>query len=215
MSISYADVAKLLSEIGVVKFGGFKLRIHQTNPDAPLSPYYLSFRRLPRGPLDDYYIGKLTKTLYDFASSLGLRFDAVSGVPNAGDPFAAVLAGLANVPLIQLAKHDEGEERHIVGVVPERRQVLPRSRVLLIDDLITHGDTKREAVLVLREAGCIVTDTLVFVDREQGGFEELARESVAVRAIWRISELFRFYRELEMINEETYRKAVLYLEANR
>jgi len=33
--------------LGKIKFGAFKLKLHEKNPDAPLSPIYIDLRNLP------------------------------------------------------------------------------------------------------------------------------------------------------------------------
>ena len=37
-------IANRLVEVGAVKFGAFKLKLHRTKPDAPLSPHYFDYR---------------------------------------------------------------------------------------------------------------------------------------------------------------------------
>ena len=60
------DFALRLHEIGAVKIdtrldGGFKLKLHEKNPDAPLSPFYLNIRMQGHkdGPLTRHDIGTL------------------------------------------------------------------------------------------------------------------------------------------------------------
>ncbi len=36
----YTDVADIILERGAFKFGAFKLKLHEKNPNAPLSPFY-------------------------------------------------------------------------------------------------------------------------------------------------------------------------------
>ena len=42
-------------------------------------------------------------------------------------------------------------------------------RVLLIDDLVTTGLTLKKAAEAVRAEGGVVTDAVVFLDREEGG----------------------------------------------
>ena len=49
----------------------------------------------------------------------------------------------------------------------------PGETTLLVDDLITRGDSKLEATVPLEAAGLEVRDILVLIDREQGGLEEV------------------------------------------
>jgi hypothetical protein len=43
-------LALALFDVGAIKFGDFRLRLHEENPDAPLSPVYLDLKVLRRFP---------------------------------------------------------------------------------------------------------------------------------------------------------------------
>jgi uridine monophosphate synthetase len=53
----------------------------------------------------------------------------------------------------------------------------------LIDDLITKGQSKLEAIALLEDAGLKVKDILVLVDREQGGVEGLDARGYTVHSV--------------------------------
>jgi len=88
-------------------------------------------------------------------------------------------------------------------------------RVLLIDDLVTQGHSKIEAVKLLRSYGLTVDDALVILDREQGGREDLAAIGIALHAAWQISELLHLYWGQDIITLEKYAEVLLYLEENK
>ena len=44
------QVADTLFDLGVIKFGAFRLKLHEKNPDAPLSPIYVNLRLLRSYP---------------------------------------------------------------------------------------------------------------------------------------------------------------------
>lgn len=44
MTREQRDLADCLIESGAFKVGAFKLKLHETDPEAPLSPYYISMR---------------------------------------------------------------------------------------------------------------------------------------------------------------------------
>jgi len=53
---------------------------------------------------------------------------------------------------------------------------------LVVDDLITRGDSKLEAIAPLEEAGLSVHDVVVLIDREQGGADDLSRRGYKLHA---------------------------------
>ena len=62
----HAKLAQLLFKVGAIKFGAFKLKLHEKDPDAPLSPIYLNLRtdRHPENP------GPLTDEMMNLIGSL-------------------------------------------------------------------------------------------------------------------------------------------------
>jgi uridine monophosphate synthetase len=58
-----------------------------------------------------------------------------------------------------------------------------------VDDLITRGDSKLEAIAPLEAAGLTVHDVLVLIDREQGGAEDLARRGYRLHALLRLAQI--------------------------
>lgn len=176
---------------------GFKLKLHERNPESPLSPFYLNLRTPDNpkpGPLTQDIVDQSATCIQMLVLANGLTFDAVAGVPNAGDPFAAALARFTGKPLIYLKKEEEGGKRRVTsvcGLVSESVK-----KVLLVDDLITGADSKREAIGVLREAKLQVTDVVVLVDREQGGLDGLMASGCELYSVFTITKLLDLYVEL-------------------
>lgn len=67
-------------------------------------------------------------------------------------------------------------------------------RVCLIEDVVTTAGALIETLEAVREAGLEVATAICVVDREQGGGEALADESVELRAIFRASELLETHK---------------------
>lgn len=112
----------------------------------------------------------------------------VGGLTSGADPITSsigVLAYQRGVPMklfyVRKQAKAHGMQRQIEG--PQ----LPRGlRAALVDDVITTGGSLLEARDALRdEAGIQVTDALVVVDREEGGREVLAKEGIALTALFR------------------------------
>src|SRR4051812_18973061 len=151
-----------LFDIGAVKFGEFKLKLHEKDPSAPLSPIYIDLRILRSFP-------DVIDTAVDvyLEMSKGLMFSLLADIPTAATPIVALISHKSRVPMISprsdLKQH--GIRRSIDGIYGKGQIVL------LVDDLITRADSKLESLAVLSENGLKVHDIVVLIDREQGGVQ--------------------------------------------
>ena len=198
-SYPWYDLAVDLFDIGSVKIdtsegGGFKMKIHETQPDAPRSPIFLNLRTPSNpkpGPLTPEIIRKIGQALWDIAKDKKLVFDGVAGLPNAGLPIAEAFVAAARrdgvkIPLLILGKETTAEKRTITGI-RDNGGLAPsidghRTIILVLDDLITAGGSKDEGINVFFEAGYMVRDVVVLVDREQGGAEYLQGRGITLHA---------------------------------
>ncbi len=202
---------------------GFKLKLHERTPDAPLSPVYLNLRtpENPKpGPLTPEVVELAGKVLYRRASAACLGYTHIAGVPRAGEPLAQAFQRAAardsrEVSILTLAKDDVGSggARRVTGLVPGQA-FRAGEVVLLIDDLITKADSKIEAIEALKAAGLRVTDVLVLVDREQGGRDELRQHRVFLNAAFTLRGLLDLYVEDGQLSAGTRDEIVAYLAAN-
>ncbi len=218
----FATVADQLFEVGAIKFGAFRLKLHEIQPDAPLSPIYLNLRTPDNpkpGPLTPELIEQIADLLYGMIHlNKGLDFRYVAGIPNAGEPLADALmkrlVSWSPVNQIRLYKEESADLRRIAGLL-EGNWDLP-GKVLLVDDLITQADSKIEAVSILELAGMEVRDLLVLVDREQGGSEWLTdEEGIRVISAFTLSQLLDHYIETGKIDREKADEVKLYVAASR
>lgn len=201
-------LALSLFEIGAIKFGAFHLDLHEKNPDAPLSPYYIDLRILPRYPQVMWEVAKVYADLAKGATP----YDSCLGVPDAANPLATAFALETKTPQIYLRKQEKmGHGVPGIFMTPFN----PGENVLLIDDLVTRADSKLEAIATLEEAGLKVSDVVVLVDREQGGREQLAKAGYQLHAALRLSQLLDFYHRVGRIDPAKYQEAKNYLAANR
>jgi uridine monophosphate synthetase len=214
------QVAKRLFELGAVKFGAFRLKLHETNPDAPLSPVYLNLRtpQNPKaGPLDADDIQACISAMIELLLDRHLEFESVVGVPRAGDPFASTLARQMTktgqmVGLLVLGKDEAGDKRMVARI--REGAFGPGFTVLVVDDLITRADSKLEAIRVLEREGLRVKDVLVLVDRGQGGRQELERLGYRLHAVFTLRELLDFYVETDLLTAAKRDEVLAYLAVN-
>ena len=145
---------------GVLRFGRFKTKAGR------LSPYFFN-----AGGFDDG--AKLGLAAQFYARRLlasGLPFDMLFGPAYKGITLAAAVAiELArlgrNVPFAYNRKEakDHGEGGMLVGAPLA-------GRVVIIDDVITDGASKRESVQMIRASGAVPAAVLIALDRmERGG----------------------------------------------
>jgi len=192
---------------------GFRLKLHEKDPDAPLSPFYFNLRSdNPKpGPLTLEIIPAISALFYGMACMRQLKFDHVAGIPRAGNPFASTLSRLDRNPmsLLTLGKTEEGGSRQIGAI--ESGKFEEGDTVLLIDDLITQADSKLEAIKSLETAGLRVTDVLVFLDREQGGARALRAAGYNLHAVFTITELLDLYLEERLLSDSIHGEIKAYL----
>ncbi|MCL0070528.1 hypothetical protein M1O54_00290 [Dehalococcoidia bacterium] len=197
-------LALQLFDIGAIKFGAFKLKLHEKKPDAPLSPIYIDLRLLRSFP-------DVMDSAVEVCEELteGLKFDVYADIPTAATPIVAVLSHLTRVPMISPRREEKGHgmKRPVDGAF-KKGQV-----ALLIDDLITQADSKLEAIAVLEENGLKVGDVAVLMDREQGGVEELKKRGYGCHTAFKLKEVLKFYVDSGKISQEQYGKTMDYLES--
>src|SRR6188768_1708000 len=165
---------------GVLRFGEFKTKAGR------LSPYFFNAGLFTDGAS----LGALGGYYARAALASGIAFDMLFGPAYKGITLASATAvALAhaghNVPFCFNRKEakDHGEGGSIVGAPLQ-------GRVLVIDDVITEGASKREAVEIIRAAGATPAGVLIALDRQERGrgalsaTQEVSREfSLPVTAI--------------------------------
>jgi orotate phosphoribosyltransferase len=65
----------------------------------------------------------------------------------------------------------------------------PGDRVLVLDDVVTTGESTIRAIDAFRTEGGTVLAALAIVDRKQGGHENIAARDVRFAALFTIDEL--------------------------
>ncbi len=197
-------LAKMLFDIGAVKFGAFKLKLHETNPDAPLSPIYVDLRMLRSFPEVIRAAVDEMRLMMDRDS---IQCDVIADLPTAATPIATLLMDRTSIPMITPKKDTKTH-----GIVAKIEGVFQKGqKALMVDDLVTKADTKIEGANALREAGLIVEDVIVLVDREQGGEQELQKVGVKLHSALKLSEMLEYYNKAQLLNDEMYQKVREYL----
>ena len=192
------DFVKFAVEAGVLRFGEFRTKAGR------LSPYFFNSALFDDGVklarLAEFYARRLLAS--------GCRFDMLFGPAYKGITLAAAsaveLARLGrNVAFAYNRKEAKahGEGGTLVGAAL-------RGRVVIVDDVITDGASKRESVELIRAAGAEPAAVLIALDRmERGGADDNLSTHSAVE------DFERDYR-LPVIAIATLRDLLQYLQSN-
>lgn len=162
MSASFID---LCLELGVLRFGEFKLKSGRS------SPYFFNAGLFNTGRA----LARLGRHYADAITAADLEFDVLFGPAYKGIPLvASTSVALADkygrdVPWAFNRKEakDHGEGGSIVGSAL-------RSRVLIVDDVITAGTAIRESVDIIRAAGAEPVGVVLALDRQERGTGSLS-----------------------------------------
>lgn len=191
---------------GAVRFGAFRLKLHEQQPDAPLSPIYLNLRVLRSFP---DALDATVATLAEMIATRNLRCDRYADVPMAATPIVAVLSHLTRIPMITPRPETK---THGLGASIDGA-FAPGETALVIDDLVSHADSKLEAIRVLEANGLVVRDVAVLIDREQGGPQQITSAGYTLHAATRLRQLLDYFLSTGGIDEARHTQVTDYLAA--
>lgn len=184
-------LAAALVETGAVRFGSFVLK------SGIVSPFYIDFRETISHPevlrgVCDALVEKVKR----------LDFDIVTGVPYTALPFAALLAERLGKPLVFIRKEAKayGTGKKIIGTFQKGQ------RCLVIDDLITTGESNLETAEALVEAGLVVEDVAVVLDRSRDGDRLLSEKGFRLHAILTLDTLLEELEASGSVGTEDVKK---------
>ncbi len=157
-----------LVDLGSFQFGEFTLASGQR------SSLYVDLRLIVSQP------SLMQEAARVYANVLEtLKCDRVAGIPYAALPIGAAVSLESGVPLIYNRKESK---KHGLAKVMEGLWY-EGERVVIIEDVITTGGSILTSVELFRDAGLVVEDAIVFLDRQQGGVEFLKSNGVNVHCI--------------------------------
>ena len=186
------EFAIFLQESGAIKFGNFKLSSGKE------SAYYVDLRLVPSFPHQFRTMIKMLQNL--ISEKIGLdSFDYIASIPTSGLVIASALAIETVKPLIYIRQKpkDYGTSSLIEGKIPEG------SRVVLVDDVGTTGQSLLAAIKALKDARIIVDSAFVIVNRLEGAREHLETEKVKMHEITDILAISNALYNEKILDDQT------------
>lgn len=144
---------------------------------------------------------KIAKYILSLIQKENMAVRAVGGPALGAVPVAAAVSALSYAPSFdgkplntffvraEAKKHGKGNK--VDG--PTLKEGLP---LLLLDDVLTTGGSLLKAARAVQAMGCRVEKTLVIVDRQEGGLENLEKEGLDLVSILTRSDLEQALREI-------------------
>lgn len=163
-----------LFDISAVRLGRFTLH------SGKVSPIYLDLRLLVSHPQVLQQVAEAYTELLRH-----LSFDILAAYPYGALPIGTAIALHSGWPLIYPRKTAKryGTGRQVEGAWQVGQTAI------VIEDLITSGDSILQAIASLKAAGLQVKEAVVLIDRQQGGRETLQTQGYQLHAVLTITQV--------------------------
>jgi orotate phosphoribosyltransferase len=162
---------------------------------------------LSSGQRSTYYINKTQVTLHPqgalavgrlLLSLLPTDTEAVAGLTLGADPIVtavSVVSALENRPIPALIVRKEAKGHGTMAYI-EGPSLPAGAKVVVLEDVVTTGQSAMKAVNRLRDAGYSVEQVIALVDRQQGGTEFYQSVGLKFEAMFSIEEIKTRVRQL-------------------
>jgi len=185
------EFAIFLHQNDIIKFGDFTLA------SGKKSSYYIDLRLVASFP---HIFRKMTKNLQKLISEkTGLdNFDSLVAVPTGGLVIGSALAIETVKPLIYVRDKpkDYGTTKSIEG------KIFSGMKVVLIDDVITTGNSVINAIKQLKDAGLSISDVYVIINRLEGANNTLELEEVNLYQLTDVLEITTILFQEKLVSKE-------------
>jgi orotate phosphoribosyltransferase len=189
------EFAIFLYKNNIIKFGNFTLASGKN------SPYYIDLRLVPSYPHQFRKMIKNLQNLIDKQTGLE-NFDALVSVPTGGLVIASALAIETVKPLIYVRNKSKeyGTSKLIEG------KLSSNMKLVMIDDVATTGNSILNGIKQLQEAGSIISESYVVVNRLENANKLMDSVGVKLYQLTDILEITKILFEEQLIDEEILEK---------
>lgn len=158
------------------------------------SSYYINCKQVTLHPAGSVAIARLILPL------LPLETEAVAGLTLGADPMVSSLSVVSvyenrPIPALIIRKEAKG---HGTKAYIEGPELSPGANVVVLEDVVTTGQSALKAVQRLTDAGYSVDKVIALVDRHQGGAELYQNAGLNLESLYSINQLQTRYQTLNL-----------------
>lgn len=156
------------------------------------SSYYINGKQVTLHPQGALATGSL------ILSMLPADTQAVAGLTLGADPIVTAVSVVSaiekrSLPGLIIRKEAKG---HGTRAYIEGPALPAGAKVVVLEDVVTTGNSAMKAVVRLRDAGYEVEEVIALVDRLQGGAQLYSKAGLKFRAVFSILEIQERYHQL-------------------
>ena len=157
------------------------------------SSYYINGKQVTLHPEGALAIGRILLSL------LPMDTQAVAGLTLGADPIVTAVSVVSayekrSLPALIIRKEAKG---HGTKAYIEGPDLPTGAKVVVLEDVVTTGQSALKAVERLQDAGYSVDEVISLVDRQQGGAELYQSEGLKFQAVFTIQDLQQQYSQIK------------------
>lgn len=182
-----------LYRINAVKFGEFTLK------NGMQSPIYIDLRVIISYP---DVLKMIAEAMTDLIAKNKLEYNVLAGIPYTALPITTALSLQLDQPMIYARKEAKayGTKKKIEGAYTAGQICL------VVDDLITTGESKFETIQPFEAEGLMIRDIVVLIDREQGGSKKLADNGYHLHSVLTLNDIVKHLVKTGAIDKDLEKK---------
>lgn len=192
------EIALDLHDIGALKFGDF---VYKSGLRGPM---YMDLRLFISHPK------VLKKVAKAYALLIRpLQYDRLAGIAYAALPIASAVSLEMEQPWIYMRKEGLAKGYGLNKAIEGEYAV--GDVVVVIDDLITKGDSKLEVIEPFQSNSLVIKDFVVLIDYEKGGSALLQEKGFNLCAFLTMREVIDIMKSEGKISKDQYQQCIAFL----